>query len=565
MKVLLLVFVSFAFRLAYGQVYNVGSPADTIPAYPQCSHQILFSVSVSSNPDLVTISMNWGDGTTTDSTFLGNPGNNSVLLSHSYAVPGIYNATYSVFSQLLNENFVEDIEVDFIALASNMCGYVYSQVAQSDFSYFYTDVPLDFTGADGVTTTVYPTEVEYYQQAYGGLDINNTPYSINVNEAWLDENQLVQVTGTLTISSFNTFGQAYNVSGFFVECNPGSSETDAFIQGVVWGFIAVLEYGGFYVYVGNNGCGDVMNAQISIEFPDDFVPIDNLNLPNFNFVDNTLSFTVVNLDEPEIFDIPFNFPGNTPLGTFVCFPATITVNDDLNLMNNVLDICGIVSNSYDPNDKQVNQPANINPDEQETFLYQIRFQNDGNYPALNVVVRDTISENLDLSTFRLLETSHPVAYQVNPSTREITFTFSAIWLESSEVDLEASQGYILYEIDEAAGLVEGDAIENTAHIFFDFNPAIVTNTTVNTNVYPVGVIENDKPQLSMYPNPASSSITFSGAAVQKVVIYDVLGQVVLTRNITNNTLSLSGLNNGVYFVEMHTEAGVQTQRLVLNK
>jgi hypothetical protein len=88
---------------------------------------------------------------------------------------------------------------------------------------------------------------------------------------------------------------------------------------------------------------------------------------------------------------------------------------------------------------------------------------------------------------------------------------------------------------------------------------------VNTNVYPVGVIENDKPQLSMYPNPASSSITFSGAAVQKVVIYDVLGQVVLTRNITNNTLSLSGVTNGVYFVEMHTEAGVQTQRLVLNK
>jgi uncharacterized repeat protein (TIGR01451 family) len=213
----------------------------------------------------------------------------------------------------------------------------------------------------------------------------------------------------------------------------------------------------------------------------------------------------------------------------------------------------------------VNQPATIDPDTEETFLYQIRFQNDGNFPAVNVVVRDTMSMNLDLSTFRFLNSSHPVAYQVNPTTREVTFTFNAIWLESSDVDLEASQGFIRYEIQEKTGLVEGDAIENTAYIFFDFNPPIVTNTTVNTNAYPLSLNQNVSSSLTTYPNPSSGTVNFSGDQVQKVVIYDVLGQVVMRKNLSNNSLSLSDLNNGIYFVEMHTLENKQTLRLVVNR
>jgi hypothetical protein len=164
-----------------------------------------------------------------------------------------------------------------------------------------------------------------------------------------------------------------------------------------------------------------------------------------------------------------------------------------------------------------------------------------------------------------LETSHPVAASVNPTTREVTFTFNAIWLESSDLDLEASQGHILYEILEKEGLGVGESIENTAYIFFDFNDAIITNTTVNTNNYPVGLAENESKKLTLYPNPAVTNIKFSGDQVQKVIVYDLLGQVVMNKNIQNNTLSIAQLNNGVYFVEMHTASGAQTLRVVVSK
>jgi hypothetical protein len=78
-------------------------------------------------------------------------------------------------------------------------------------------------------------------------------------------------------------------------------------------------------------------------------------------------------------------------------------------------------------------------------------------------------------------------------------------------------------------------------------------------------MENEAKNLMIYPNPASSTIKFSGDQVQKVVIYDVLGQVVMTKTITNNTLSLSYLDNGLYFVEMYAELGIQTKRLVVSR
>jgi uncharacterized repeat protein (TIGR01451 family) len=436
--------------------------------------------------------------------------------------------------------------------------------------FYFQNVPLMLTNANGETFVIDAldnTAVGVNSNSYFGISQMYLPIEVNINPDWLNLYGLAQLNPGFNITSFISFGNAITDGQpfFNVGCVTAVSEPDVLVNyGFVENFVAPLETGALNLNFCNYACQNTTDATVTIEFPVDFVP-NTSGLTNASFASGVLTFDLEDLDACESFNIPFAFPGITPAGTQICFPIAVAASNDVDLSNNTDTICGIVLNSYDPNDKQVDHPATIDPATQEEFVYQIRFQNDGNFPAVNVVVRDTISENLDLSTFRLLEASHPMAYQVNPMTREITFTFSAIWLESSEVDLEASQGYILYEIDEAAGLVEGDAIENTAHIFFDFNPAIVTNTTVNTNVYPVGVIENDKPQLSMYPNPTSSAVTFSGAAVQKVVIYDVLGQVVLNRNITNNTLSLSGLNNGVYFVEMHTEAGLQTQRLVLNK
>lgn len=571
-KLLFIMFVSLGLSNAQAQFINVYhyTPYQNFPIC-EAMFQVNGQFQFPGGPSNFTITVDWLDGTTTDSTFSAN-GYFQITFNHAYAGVGSYPANYTVYSDYLASNVVANVPVEFLIASSNSCGFVpFIYIYQLSPNIVYDNVPLDFIGNDGSTITILPVmllDTGSVNPIYSGLNPALAPYVVSVNSDWLFGNGLIQLSPNEEITGFSAEGFAIVPNGeviFELDCATAVTDPDAAISYCFASvFIAPLQTGYLNLNFCNYACQNISDASVTVQFPNDFVP-NTSGLTNASFSTGVLTFDLEDLDACQTVSIPCTFPGNTPAGTQICFPVQISAAGDTDLSNNNDTICGIVLNSYDPNDKQVNHPATINPDMQEEFVYQIRFQNDGNFPAVNVVVRDTISSNLDISTFRLLETSHPGAASVNPTTREITFTFNAIWLESSDVDLEASQGYVVYEIKEAEGLVEGDAIENTAYIFFDFNPAIVTNTTVNTNAYPVGVIENDKPQLSMYPNPASSALTFSGAAVQKVVIYDVLGQVVLTRNITSNTLSLTGLTNGVYFVEMHTETGVQTQRLVVNK
>jgi uncharacterized repeat protein (TIGR01451 family) len=132
----------------------------------------------------------------------------------------------------------------------------------------------------------------------------------------------------------------------------------------------------------------------------------------------------------------------------------------------------------------------VNPDAADEFRYVVHFQNDGNNNATNVVITDTISPNLDLSTFRLVGAKHGISTFVNTTTRVVTFTFNNINLAQSAADLDGSRGYVVYSISEMPNLPIGTEIENTAYIYFDFNPAIVTNTTYNINQTMLGLTNN---------------------------------------------------------------------------
>jgi len=142
--------------------------------------------------------------------------------------------------------------------------------------------------------------------------------------------------------------------------------------------------------------------------------------------------------------------------------------------------------AYDPNDKL------INPDREgdenytqfkDTMIYTVRFQNTGNDTAFTVVIRDTLDQNLDVSTFNILGSSHREVLKTEILDDQfISFSFEDILLPDSTVDFVGSQGYVSYSIEPKDGIAENTIIENTASIYFDFNPPIVTNTTQNTMV-----------------------------------------------------------------------------------
>ncbi len=72
--------------------------------------------------------------------------------------------------------------------------------------------------------------------------------------------------------------------------------------------------------------------------------------------------------------------------------------------------------------------------------------------------------------------------------------------------------------------------------------------------------------ISMYPNPATSDIRFSGATVVAARIFDMTGKrVVDASTVINNQLSIASLDNGMYQVVLETAQGIQTQKLVVRK
>ncbi|MFZ6051456.1 FG-GAP-like repeat-containing protein [Halocola ammonii] len=139
--------------------------------------------------------------------------------------------------------------------------------------------------------------------------------------------------------------------------------------------------------------------------------------------------------------------------------------------------------AYDPNDKQV-FPEGYSEEHyiaNDTLLeYLVRFQNTGNAPATDVVVRDTLDENLNLSSFQLVANSHPVYTTVDPATREVEFYFQNIMLPDSVNNEPESHGFVSFTVRPESELPLLTELNNTAAIYFDNNPPIITNTTWST-------------------------------------------------------------------------------------
>ncbi len=151
-----------------------------------------------------------------------------------------------------------------------------------------------------------------------------------------------------------------------------------------------------------------------------------------------------------------------------------------------LQVEGIVVCSYDPNDKLADPvgfgefgAVDIST---EHIDYTIRYQNTGNAPAVTVVLRDTLPLEADLGRLTLLGHSFaPTDLRVD-SGRVFTARLQNILLPDSASDPLGSQGFLSFRMGLLPGLPHLTAITNSAGIYFDLNPPIITNTTLNTLV-----------------------------------------------------------------------------------
>ncbi len=152
--------------------------------------------------------------------------------------------------------------------------------------------------------------------------------------------------------------------------------------------------------------------------------------------------------------------------------------DDLDLFKDIECIQNI--GSFDPNDKQ-GFPLGITDehciDPGVAIDYLVRFQNTGTDTAFTVIIRDTLSEFLDVSSIYFVNASHD--YTLAIDGQAIAFTFNDILLPDSTTNEPASNGFVKFQVTPNTNDI-GTMIENKAAIYFDFNEAVITNTTLHT-------------------------------------------------------------------------------------
>ncbi|MBI2258212.1 MAG: VCBS repeat-containing protein [Flavobacteriia bacterium] len=141
--------------------------------------------------------------------------------------------------------------------------------------------------------------------------------------------------------------------------------------------------------------------------------------------------------------------------------------------------------SCDPNDK-LNTPVGCGPngniEKDQELTYHIRFQNEGSGPAHDVLLRDALDEDLDLSTLQILSSSHTISsVQIIPNNTLIV-KFNGIELPPKSFSEEESKGFFTFKIKAKTNLVDGTPIQNQTGIYFDLNEVVLTNSTLNTLV-----------------------------------------------------------------------------------
>ncbi|GAA4031677.1 hypothetical protein GCM10022386_14610 [Flavobacterium cheonhonense] len=319
----------------------------------------------------------------------------------------------------------------------------------------------------------------------------------------------------------------------------------------------------------NNGTSTIPHGTVTFT-KDTHVTIYSISQTGVSTTSNgfTYDFTDLALNEIRTITVTLQVPTipTVNLGDWLSNTASIQINGDAHVPNNTSTLTQMVVGSYDPNDKAESHGGRIvfNDFTSNDYLYYtIRFENTGTANAEFIRVEDLLDPDLDETTFEMLNASHPV--NTRRENSQLTWHFYNIDLPPTVTHPNDSHGYVHFRIKPKAGYALGDVIPNTASIFFDYNPPIVTNTFSTEFVENLGNPSFSSKAILMYPNPANQSVTIdlsqSTENLSEIVFFDVVGKRVKVVNSLGEkqmTVNVSDLSKGIYLIEIQTENQLKT-------
>ncbi|MBK8622445.1 MAG: T9SS type A sorting domain-containing protein [Saprospiraceae bacterium] len=198
------------------------------------------------------------------------------------------------------------------------------------------------------------------------------------------------------------------------------------------------------------------------------------------------------------------------------------------------------------------------------LTYTIRFQNTGIDFARNVIIHDVIDSSFDITSLKILHTSHDEVLSVfyDDISRQVSFEFKNIFLTDSFTHSEESRGYVTYSVTNKKEVPLQTVVENKAHIIFDNFSPVVTNTTKNILVDKIISLvgeENISP-IQVFPNPTRDKVTFS-QKVDLAELYTLQGQCIHKSASTDHLMM--DFPTGIYILKLTSEGKVFTCKITV--
>lgn len=170
----------------------------------------------------------------------------------------------------------------------------------------------------------------------------------------------------------------------------------------------------------------------------------------------------------------------------------------------------------------------------------------------------------------MVAASHP--YTLDRIDNNLTWNFDNIQLPVSVANTDIGKGYITFQAKLKPGFGVGTNVSNTANIYFDTNPAVVTNTFVNQFVSVLATNDFELSNFVLYPNPNNGNFTvkFNSDSSNSIyiAIHDIQGRLIFDKNYDNTGLftqniELNNTQSGTYLITVQDGSKKVVKRIVI--
>jgi type IX secretion system substrate protein/NHL repeat-containing protein len=508
----------------------------------------------------------YGDGTTDLSALTASfSGTGFVNFTHTYRNPG----TYTIKTVLMNGPTVFD---------SISYAYEYIQCATMPVKFFW-DNNGNCIQDPGESSNTKPLLVQVDSNGvhvdslsctsgiyYTGHGVPGDVYAFRV----LSPSSGVTVTCPGTGVIYDTISSGvYNLSTKYAGVQCPTSGYDLTVSDVIPVTGVHDQWGN--IYVNNNYCTPT-NATVTLHYDKQYNVVmgggglDVSPTPSA-YTDSTITWNVTGLSSATgPADLYYaiwtdHAHGLLTAGDITHTYVTVSPNiGDLDTSNNHTTIIDTVRAGCDPNEMSVTPGGCIVSGVSAIPMqYTISFTNVGNDTAFNIYVMDTLPASLDPKSLRIVMASNTMNINVfnDGGYNIVKFDFPGINLIDSATCPQCA-GSVVFNINSIPGLPDGASIPNHAGVFFDINPAVLTNSVENriggcTPTLAVSAVQANA-GIRVYPNPASTELNIDAPApINQVTISNLVGQIVYTcdYNTSYARIDITNLSSGVYFIKIN--------------